>query len=111
MAYHHHSKSERRRILAEMAHGGDGGSRSRRRRGGRRKAGGTIIISAPGKKPIRFKRGALHEQLGVPQGQKIPASKKAAALAGRLGPLAKKRANFAFRGALSAGRRTARRKG
>ncbi len=62
-------------------------------------------MTAPGKTPISFKRGALHRQLGVPMGQKIPNSKKAAALAGELGPLAKKRAAFAFKGALAAGRR------
>ena len=39
--------------------------------------------------------GALHRQLGVPQGQKIPAKKMAAARAGKEGPLAKKRASLA----------------
>lgn len=69
--------------------------------------GDTVSISAPGRKPLSFKRGALHAQLGVPQGQPIPPAKKAAALSGSLGLLAKKRANFAFKGALAAGRRTA----
>lgn len=64
-------------------------------------------ISAKGKPPIKFHPGALHEQLGVPQGEPIPSGKKAAALAGKYGPLAKKRANFAFKGALAAGRKTA----
>ncbi len=39
--------------------------------------------------------GALHSQLGVKQGEKIPASKMAAARAGKYGPKAKKRAAFA----------------
>jgi hypothetical protein len=56
--------------------------------------------------PFTFKRGALHQQLGVPQGEPIPAAKKRAALAGDDGPLAKKRATFAFKGALAAGRKT-----
>ncbi len=58
-------------------------------------------------RPMSFKKGALHRQLGVPEGEPIPASKKAAALSGKLGPLAKKRAGFAFKGALAAGRKTA----
>jgi hypothetical protein len=67
---------------------------------------GTVTMSAKGKKPIKFKGGALHQQLHVPAGKKIPAGKKRAALAGRYGKLAKKRAVFAFKGALSAGRKT-----
>jgi hypothetical protein len=67
---------------------------------------GTVTMSAPGKKPIKFKKGALHRQLGVPEGEPIPAGKKQAALSGKLGSLAKKRANFAFKGALAAGRQT-----
>jgi len=39
--------------------------------------------------------GALHSQLGVPQGEKIPAKKLAAASAGRYGELARKRASLA----------------
>lgn len=39
--------------------------------------------------------GALHRQLGVPQGKKIPAGKMAAARAGKYGAKAQKRANFA----------------
>lgn len=69
----------------------------------------TTTMRAPGKSPIGFKKGALHAQLGVPQGRPIPPGKKAAALAGRFGPLAKKRAGFAFKGALKAGRATAAR--
>jgi hypothetical protein len=67
----------------------------------------TVVMKKKGKKPISFQKGALHRQLGVPEGQPIPESKKKAALAGRYGPLAKKRAVFAFKGALAAGRRTA----
>lgn len=67
----------------------------------------TVTISARNKKPLHFQKGALHEQLNVPEGEPIPAGKKAAALRGDYGPLAKKRANFAFRGALATGRATA----
>ena len=48
------------------------------------------IGAAVGKHP-----GALHKQLHVPQGQKIPAKKMAAARAGKDGPLAQKRADLA----------------
>jgi hypothetical protein len=37
------------------------------------------ISTGPKKKPIKFKKGGLHRQLGVPEGQKIPASKMSAA--------------------------------
>jgi hypothetical protein len=56
--------------------------------------------------PITFQKGALHSQLGVPQGEPIPPRKKKKALGGGYGPLAKKRASFAFTGALAAGRST-----
>ncbi len=65
----------------------------------------TVTMRKRGAKPISFKRGALHEQLGVPAGEPIPAGKKAEALRGEHGPLAKKRAVFGFRGALAAGRK------
>lgn len=68
-----------------------------------------VTIRAAGKKPIVFKPGALHRQLGVPADKPIPPGKKRAALAGKFGPLAKKRAIFAFKGALAAGRKTAKR--
>lgn len=55
---------------------------------------------------VTFKKGGLHQSLGVPQGQKIPASKMAAAKAGKYGPLARKQANFAS-GFLAKGRSTA----
>lgn len=67
----------------------------------------TVTIHKKGQSPLKFKGGALHKQLGVPSGEKIPASKKTAALRGDYGPLAKKRAIFAFKGALAAGRKTA----
>lgn len=70
----------------------------------------TVIKGGRGKKPVSFKPGALHSQLGVPQGEKIPAAKMAAAKRGSYGPKAQKRANFAT-GMLAAGRKTAARGG
>ena len=70
----------------------------------------TVTLQEQGKKPIAFKRGALHEQLGVAADEPIPAAKRSAALVGAYGPLAKKRAIFAFKGALAAGRKTAARR-
>lgn len=52
-------------------------------------------ISKPGKKPITFQKGGLHQSTGTPQGQKIPASKRAAARSGAYGPKAKKQEMFA----------------
>jgi hypothetical protein len=52
------------------------------------------MTSIPGT-DITFKRGGLHESLGVPEGQPIPPAKMAAALAGRCGPKAKKQAELA----------------
>lgn len=63
-------------------------------------------IKAAGQKPVSFHPGGLHASLGVPQGQKIPAAKMAAAKAGQYGPKAAKQANMAT-GMLAAGRRTA----
>lgn len=54
-----------------------------------------VIKGKSGEKPIHFKPGALHSQLGVPQGEKIPAFKMQAALSGKDGGLAAKRARFA----------------
>lgn len=54
-------------------------------------------VSAASKKPIKIKpanKGALHAALGVPQGQKIPASKIAAA-AKSGSPNLKRKADFA----------------
>jgi hypothetical protein len=70
----------------------------------------TVTIEAKGKEPMTFKKGALHEQLHVPVGEKIPVEKREAALAGKYGSLAAKRARFGFKGALAAGRRTAARR-
>jgi hypothetical protein len=67
---------------------------------------GKTTISSPGKKPVTFAKGGLHQSVGVPQGQKIPAAKMAAAKAGKFGPAAQKQANFAA-GMLAAGRKTA----
>jgi hypothetical protein len=70
----------------------------------------TVTISGKkGQKPVTFKKGGLHSSLGVPQGQKIPASKMAAAKSGAYGPKAQKQANFAT-GMLAAGRRTAKKR-
>jgi hypothetical protein len=69
----------------------------------------TVTISGgKGQKPVTFKKGGLHSSLGVPQGQKIPPGKLAAAKQGAYGPKAKQQASFAT-GMLAAGRRTARR--
>lgn len=48
------------------------------------------------KKPLELhlKKGALHKELGVPQGKKIPHGKLEKALSGG-SPLEKKRAQFA----------------
>lgn len=73
------------------------------------KVGGTVTIKGKkkGQKPLKFKKGGLHASLGVPQGEKIPPSKLAAAAAGKYGPKAKKQAVFA-KGALAKGQKTAR---
>jgi len=42
-----------------------------------------------------MQRGGLHKSVGVPEGQKIPPAKMAAAKAGKYGPKAKRQANFA----------------
>lgn len=73
----------------------------------KKKSKETVVIKGEGKTPLTFKKGALHEQLGVSQGEPIPTDKKKAALRGDYGPLAKKRAVFAFKGALAKGRKTA----
>lgn len=67
---------------------------------------GKQTMSAPGKTPVEFQKGGLHQSLGVPQGQPIPAAKMQAALAGKKGPKAKKQAVMA-QGMLKAGRKTA----
>ena len=74
---------------------------------GKPSKGKTVTIKKPGKKPIRFNKGALHRALGVPEGRPIPESKKRAALAGRYGEKVRRMAVLAFKGALAAGRKTA----
>jgi hypothetical protein len=64
-------------------------------------------IRSKGKKPVSFEKGGLHRSVGTPEGERIPASKMAAAKRGDYGAKAKKQANFAT-GMLAAGRRTAR---
>ena len=66
----------------------------------------TQTIKSSGKKPITFEKGGLHRSLGVPQGEKIPAKKVAAAARGAYGPKAQKQAQFA-QSVLKAGRKTA----
>lgn len=73
----------------------------------RNKAKTFTLGKQKGKKAIKFRKGALHRALGVPEDQPIPASKKRAALAGRYGPEAKRMATNAFRGILAKGRKTA----
>jgi len=68
--------------------------------------GKKTTIKAPGKKPVQFQEGGLHQSLGVPEGQAIPAAKMAAAKAGKFGPKAAKQAALAT-GLLAAGRKTA----
>jgi hypothetical protein len=70
------------------------------------KNGKTTIKGKKGKAPVTFQPGGLHESLGVPQGQKIPPAKMAAAKAGKYGPTAAKQANLATE-MLAAGRKTA----
>ena len=67
----------------------------------------TIKPTKKSQKPITFRKSALHKALGVPEGEKIPESKKRAALAGKYGPKVKRMAVFAFKGALAQGRKTA----
>lgn len=55
----------------------------------------TIQPKKAGQKKIRFKKGALHQQLGIPADKKIPSEKMAAAKAGNYGKLAAARAIFA----------------
>jgi len=67
------------------------------------------IKGKKGQKPVSFQKGGLHESLGVPQDEPIPAGKMAAAAQGKFGPKAQKQANFA-QGMLKAGRQTAAKK-
>ena len=67
----------------------------------------SVTLKKAGSEPITFKKGALHEQLGIAADEPITAAKRSAALAGEYGPLAAKRARFAFKGPLATGRKTA----
>lgn len=66
----------------------------------------TIGPEKKGQKAIKFSKGGLHRSTHTPEGEKIPASKMAAAKRGDYGPRAKKQANMAT-GLLAKGRKTA----
>lgn len=70
------------------------------------KSAKTETLSAPGKDPITFKKGGLHQSTGTPAGKPIPKAKMQQALAGKLGPKAKQQANFA-KNVLATGQKTA----
>lgn len=59
------------------------------------KKSGKQTVKSPGKKPITFEKGGLHQSTGTPADQKIPAAKMDAALSGKLGPKAAAQARFA----------------
>jgi hypothetical protein len=82
--------------------------RAKKRKGKTVKVGGTQVITAKGKKPLSFTKGALHKALGVSLDRPIPPGKKRDALKGKYGKKVQKQARFAFRGALAKGRETAR---
>ena len=73
-----------------------------------KKAAGKTTMKAPGKTPITFAKGGLHQSLGVAAGKPIPAAKMASALGGNEGPKAAAQARFAGN-VLGAGRKTAAR--
>jgi hypothetical protein len=54
-----------------------------------------VIKGKDGQKSISFHPGGLHETTHTPAGEKIPASKRAAALAGKYGAKGKAQALFA----------------
>lgn len=54
----------------------------------------TIKPSEPGQKPIEFNKGGLHATTSTAIGDKIPASKIAAALAGKYGKRGKEQGLF-----------------
>lgn len=69
-----------------------------------------VVVIKPtkkGQRPLKFRKGALKRALGLKENEKIPESKKRAALAGKYGPKVKRMAVFAFSGALAQGRKTA----
>lgn len=53
------------------------------------------IPAKDGHKAMHFKAGGLHESTNTPAGEKIPASKRRAALMGSYGAKARKQALFA----------------
>jgi hypothetical protein len=53
------------------------------------------VIIGSGKNKISFKKGGLHELLGIPQDQQIPKQMMIDAMSGKYGEKAKKAANFA----------------
>lgn len=75
-----------------------------------RKTRKKVVIRKRGKKPLKFRGGALHRALGVPPDKPIPPGKKRDALAGKYGPKVKRMAVLAFKGALAKGRKTASRR-
>jgi len=54
----------------------------------------TIKPQQEGQKPITFSKGGLHRTTNTPEDEKIPASKIAAALAGKYGPKGRQQALF-----------------
>lgn len=69
---------------------------ARKKMTSRPKMGSKVTLKAkPGQKKITFKAGGLHKSTGTPAGQKIPATKKARALAGGYGKKAQAQARFA----------------
>lgn len=55
----------------------------------------TIPAKHKGQKPITFRKGGLHQSLGVPMGMPIPMAKMQEAMSGAKGPKAQKQARFA----------------
>lgn len=53
------------------------------------------LKAKPGQKSITFTKGGLHHSLHVPENEKIPASKRMAALHGNYGKRAAAQARFA----------------
>jgi hypothetical protein len=64
----------------------------------------TIQPKKEGQKPLKFRVGGLHKSTHTPMGQHISSAKKAAALAGKYGEVAKKQALFA-KNVLTGGRK------
>lgn len=62
------------------------------------------VIRKEGKKPISFHPGGLHESTKTSAGEKLPASKIAAAASGKFGTKAEKQVNF-MRNVLTGGKK------